>query len=59
MGQLSCYSGKMVTWEQVCNSDYSLGPRPEDCTWDMEPPTRPDDHGVYPVCAVPGMTKNV
>ncbi len=59
MGQLSCYSGKLVTWDQVTNSDYVIQPRPEDCTWDMEPPTKPDENGVYPVCAIPGFTKNI
>ena len=59
MGQLSCYSGKEVTWDQVSKSDYSLGLKPEECTWEMEPPTKPDANGVYPVCAVPGMTNNV
>ncbi|HUT12903.1 MAG TPA: hypothetical protein VMY42_20575, partial [Thermoguttaceae bacterium] len=59
MGQLSCYSGKLVTWDQVTKSDYCIPPRPEDCTWDMEPPTAPDENGVYPVCAMPGVTKNI
>ncbi|MFO7907610.1 MAG: Gfo/Idh/MocA family oxidoreductase [Pirellulaceae bacterium] len=59
MGQLSCYSGQRVSWDQVVDSDYFLAPKPEDCTWDMEPPTRPDENGVYPVCATPGETKNV
>jgi hypothetical protein len=59
MGQLSCYSGKEVTWDQMMKSDYSLGPKPEDCTWDMDPPTKADANGVYPVCATPGLTKNV
>ncbi|MFW5692646.1 MAG: Gfo/Idh/MocA family protein [Thermoguttaceae bacterium] len=59
MGQLSCYSGKQITWDEVSKSDYFLPPAPEACTWDMEPPTRPDEDGVYPVCAVPGFTSNV
>lgn len=59
MGQLSCYSGKQVRWEDLQESDYVLGPKPEDCTWDMEPPTRPDADGVYPDCATPGVTRNV
>jgi myo-inositol 2-dehydrogenase / D-chiro-inositol 1-dehydrogenase len=59
MGQLSCYSGKQVTWEAVNKSDYFLPPAVEECTWDMEPPVRPDENGVYPVCAVPGFTVNV
>ncbi len=59
MGQLSCYSGKLVTWDQVTKSDYFIPPRAEDCTWDMEPPTAADENGVYPVCAKPGVTKNI
>jgi hypothetical protein len=59
MGQLSCYSGKLVTWDQVTQSDYVITPKPEDCTWDMEPPTKPDENGVYPVCAMPGITRNI
>ena len=59
MGQLSCYSGKQVTWDQVSKSDYCFAPKPEDCTWDMDPPTQPDADGIYPVCAAPGITTNV
>lgn len=56
MGQLSCYTGKEVTWEQVNASDFHYAPRPEDCRDGMEPPTRPDASGSYPVL-VPGRTK--
>ncbi len=59
MGQLSCYGGQQITWEAASNSDYFLPPAAEACTWDMDPPTEPDEDGVYPVCAVPGFTKNV
>ena len=59
MGQLSCYSGQEVTWDDVSRSEYFFAPRPEACTWTMEPPTKPDAKGEYPVCAVPGTTKNV
>jgi predicted dehydrogenase len=55
MGQLSCYGGKEITWDQATKSNHYLGPRPEDCTWDMDPPVKPDANGVYPV-AVPGVT---
>lgn len=57
MGQLSCYSGQEVTWDEVTKSEFFFAPRPEACTWTMDPPTKPDDKGVYPVCAVPGTTK--
>ncbi len=59
MGQLSCYSGREVTWDQVNKSEYFISPKPEECTWDMEPPTAPDADMVYPICAKPGITKNV
>ncbi len=59
MGQLSCYSGQKVTWDQVNKSDYFIPPKPEECTMDMEPPTKPDEEGVYPVPAMPGITRNI
>jgi predicted dehydrogenase len=59
MGQLSCYSGQELTWQDVSQSDYCLPPPAESCTWEMTPPTRPGEGGVYPVCAIPGITRNV
>ncbi len=56
MGQLSCYTGKEVTWEQVNQSDFFYPPKPEDCRDDMEPPTKPAAGGSYPV-PEPGRTK--
>lgn len=56
MGQISCYSGQEVTWDAVNKSDFSFGPRPEQCTLDMEPPVKPDATGTYPV-AIPGKTR--
>lgn len=56
MGQISCYTGKEVTWEQINASDFAYPPPPEQCRDDMEPPTRPGPDGRYPVY-VPGKTK--
>jgi predicted dehydrogenase len=56
MGQISCYSGKEVTWEQINASDFFYPPKPEDCRDGMEPPTAPGPNGSYPV-PVPGRTK--
>ncbi len=56
MGQISCYTGKEVTWDQISRSDFYFPPRPEDCRIDMEPPVRPDAEGIYPVY-IPGVTK--
>lgn len=58
MGQMSCYTGKEVTWEQVMASEYYHPPRPEECRDGMEPPTRPGENGSYPVPA-PGRTKMI
>ncbi len=55
MGQISCYTGKEVSWEQINQSDFCYPPRPEDCRDDMEPPTKPGPNGSYPV-PVPGRT---
>jgi myo-inositol 2-dehydrogenase/D-chiro-inositol 1-dehydrogenase len=56
MGQLSCYTGKEVTWEQVTASDFYFAPRPEEVRAAMEPPVKLSPDGAYPVL-VPGVTK--
>jgi myo-inositol 2-dehydrogenase / D-chiro-inositol 1-dehydrogenase len=56
MGQISCYTGKEVTWEQINQSEYGYPPKPEDCHDGMEPPTKPGPDGSYPVYK-PGRTK--
>ena len=56
MGQISCYTGKEVTWEQIAASDFFFPPRPEDCRDGMEPPTKPGPNGSYPVY-IPGRTR--
>ena len=56
MGQISCYTGKEVTWDQISTSDFYFPPKPEDCRIDMEPPVKPDADGIYPVFT-PGVTK--
>jgi len=56
MGQLSCYTGKEVTWDQAAASDFHYPPKPQDCTIDMEPPVKPGPDGRYPVY-IPGQTK--
>jgi len=56
MGQISCYTGKAVTWDQVSTSDFCYPPRPETCSKDMEPPVKRNAEGIYPVFT-PGVTK--
>jgi myo-inositol 2-dehydrogenase/D-chiro-inositol 1-dehydrogenase len=55
MGQLSCYTGKEVTWDQAAKSDFFYPPPSEGCSFDMEPPVKPGPNGQYPVY-VPGQT---
>jgi predicted dehydrogenase len=55
MGQISCYTGKEVTWDQISASDFHYAPKPEDCRDGMEPPTKPGPDGSYPVYK-PGVT---
>jgi len=56
MGQISCYTGKEVTMEQMKNSDFYYPPKAEDCHDGMEPPVKPDAGGSYPTL-MPGRTK--
>jgi predicted dehydrogenase len=58
MGQISCYTGKEVTWDQINKSDFYYPPKPEDCRDDMEPPVKAGAHGSYPV-PKPGFTKMI
>ncbi len=56
LGQLACYGGKPVRWEDVWESDFSFGPPPEEASLDMKPPTQPNKTGSYPL-PIPGVTK--
>ncbi len=56
MGQISCYTGKEVTWEEINQSDFAYAPKPEDCRDGMAPPVAPGANGSYPVY-IPGQTK--
>lgn len=58
MGQISCYTGKEVTWEQIWASDFFYSVKPEDCRDDMEPPVKPGPDGSYPV-PIPGRTRMI
>jgi predicted dehydrogenase len=58
MGQISCYTGKEVTLEQIKKSDYYYPPKAEDCHDGMEPPSKAEANGSYPV-PLPGRTQMV
>lgn len=56
MGQLACYSGQELTWEQLAKSNFVFLPKAEDVQLDMEPTVKPDAKGWYPV-PMPGLTE--
>ncbi|MFA6545296.1 MAG: Gfo/Idh/MocA family oxidoreductase [Limisphaerales bacterium] len=56
MGQISCYTGKEVTWEQVNQSNFAYQPKAEDCHDGMESPAKPGPDGTYETFK-PGVTR--
>ena len=54
MGEMSCYSGRQITWDEAMKSNYRLFP--DNCSFDMTSPVKPDANGIYPV-PVPGVTQ--
>lgn len=56
LGQLACYTGRELTWDQVAKSDFAFLPKPQDVRLDMEPPVKSDANGWYPV-PMPGLTE--
>ncbi len=54
MGRMATHSGKVVTWDDVVNSELDLSPDGYD--WDSTPQPTPGEDGNYP-CPVPGVTK--
>ncbi len=54
LGQMVCYTGQQMTWEQALNSPWRAGP--DNVSWDMDPPAKPGTGGTYPV-PIPGITK--
>jgi len=54
MGRMATYSGKVITWDQVMNSNLQI--MPESVDWSSNPPTMPDNNGMYPI-PTPGVTE--
>ena len=53
LGQIACYTGKMITWDELYNSKFEFKPSPEECVAGMDPPVVPGPDGRYPV-PIPG-----
>jgi len=56
MGQIACYTGKPVAWEEIMAADFEFEPKLADVRLDMDPPVKPDATGNYPL-PVPGITR--
>lgn len=55
MGQITCYTGKSITWEEVNKSNLQFGPNPEESNFKTKPPSVADATGNYPL-PKPGIT---
>jgi predicted dehydrogenase len=55
MGQMACYTGKQVTWDEAQKSNLQWGPAPDVANFETPPPTKPDPTGNYPL-PIPGIT---
>lgn len=56
LGQLACYTGKRLTWEQVRASHFAYPPATAEIGLCMEPPAKPGPDGLYAV-PVPGQAE--
>jgi predicted dehydrogenase len=56
MGQVACFTGQPVTWEQITQSAFEFEPKLADVRLDGESPIHPDAQGNYPLL-VPGVHK--
>jgi len=56
LGQIACYTGKEVTWDQAYKSNLRFGPPPDESNFQTKPPSVPDETGNYPL-PMPGITK--
>ena len=54
MGRMATYSGKVISWDQVMNSNLQI--MPESVDWNSNPPTIPNSSGMYPI-PTPGITE--
>jgi len=56
MGQVACYTGQPVTWEQITQSEFEFAPKLADVRLDGPAPVQPDAAGNYPL-PIPGVTQ--
>ena len=49
LGQLACYTGQPLKWNDVANSAFEFGPAPDVANFDTPPPSNPDTTHNYPM----------
>ena len=53
LGQIACYTGHMITWDDIYNSQFEFTPTVAECIAGTASPVPPGPDGTYPV-PVPG-----
>ncbi len=53
MGRAAVHSGKIITWDEMFNSNFQFVENIDDMDYDTEPPVKPGPDGYYPV-PIPG-----
>ena len=53
LGQVAAYTGKMIGWQEMLDSQFVFKPVPEECVAGMASPVVPGPNGNYPV-PIPG-----
>ena len=56
MGQVACYTGQSVRYDDVSKADLEYGPSPDVASFETPPPSVPDETGNYPL-PMPGITE--
>ncbi len=56
MGQVACYTGHEVTFDEVSKANLEYGPSPDDASFETPPPSVLDETGNYPL-PMPGITE--
>ncbi|NQU47454.1 MAG: Gfo/Idh/MocA family oxidoreductase [Planctomycetes bacterium] len=56
LGQLTCYTGKPLKWDEIAQSNIEFGPSPDGASFETPPPTLPDATGNYPL-PLPGQSQ--
>ena len=58
MGRAAVHSGKVITWDEMVNSDFQFVENIDDMDYDTEPPVKVGPDGYYPV-PIPGQWSEV